>query len=236
MLGLIFLLSKKAVKPAAESYEKQKQFVTDVNHELKTPLTLILTDVEIAELELWKNEWIDGIRSAGERMSVLVNQLVLLSRMDEHRKKAQGTQFCISDAVVETVALFQPCAARKQLQFYDTIEPGLECMGDETKVRQLVSILTENAVKYCDAGGTISIHFWKRHKFHFTIQNTFAQVQDLDLKKVFDRFYRADSSRTEIDGFGIGLSIAQELVRLQKGSISASRVGDDQILFSFQIV
>lgn len=73
MLGLIFLLSKKAVKPAAESYEKQKQFVTDVNHELKTPLTLILTDVEIAESELGKNEWIDGIRSAGERMSVLVN-------------------------------------------------------------------------------------------------------------------------------------------------------------------
>ncbi|MCI7262050.1 MAG: sensor histidine kinase, partial [Clostridiaceae bacterium] len=103
ILGLFILLSKRAVKPVAESYEKQKQFITDANHELKTPLTLILSNLEIVEAEIGQNEWLDDIRIEGERMGMLVNQLVTLSRMDEEQSGLAMERFDLSGAVEDTV-------------------------------------------------------------------------------------------------------------------------------------
>ena len=110
VLILIFLLSKKAVKPIAESYEKQKQFVTDANHELKTPLTLILANLDIAEAELGQNEWLDDIRAEGHRMAELVNQLVALSRMDEEGHTLHVTEVSLGELVSDTVSEFEPLA------------------------------------------------------------------------------------------------------------------------------
>ena len=110
ILALTVLFSKRVVRPVADSYEKQKQFITDANHELKTPLTLILSNLDIVESEFGKSEWLDDIRSEGERMGLLINQMVTLSRMDESENRLLSARFDLSDLVADTVAEFQPLA------------------------------------------------------------------------------------------------------------------------------
>ena len=151
ILLLILFISKKAVKPAAESYEKQKQFVTDANHELKTPLTLILSNVDIVESEIGKNEWLDDIRSEGERMGALINQLVALSRMDEDNANLAVTEFNLSEMASDTISEFAGLAAEKQKNLSAAIEPSIWYHGDEGLIRRLLCILLDNAIKY--AGG-----------------------------------------------------------------------------------
>ena len=143
----ILLISKKAVKPAAESYEKQKQFVTDANHELKTPLTLILSNIDIIEGEIGKNEWLDDIRSEGERMGLLINQLVTLSRMDEDHANLTVTKFNLSQLLSDAVSEFAALAAEKQKNLTAVIQPSVYYHGDEELIRRLIYILLDNAVK-----------------------------------------------------------------------------------------
>lgn len=155
ILLLIIFLSKFTVRPVAESYEKQKQFITDANHELKTPLTLILSNLDIVESELGKSEWLDDIRSEGERMGTLVNQLVTLTRMDEDHSNLSISPFDLAAVISDTVSEFQPLAEEcgKKLQF--TGAPPILYNGDEGLIRRLISILLDNAVKYCDSDGMI---------------------------------------------------------------------------------
>ena len=157
VLILITLLSKRVVKPIAESYEKQKQFITDANHELKTPLTLILANLDIAETELGKNEWLDDIRIEGKRMTELVNQLVALSRMDENEREIDAVQLQLSDIVADTVSDFGVLTSENEKTLSADIEMSITCLGDETLIRRLLSILLDNAWKYCDPGGKITI-------------------------------------------------------------------------------
>ena len=157
VLLMIILFSKRAVQPAVESYEKQKQFITDANHELKTPLTLILSNLDIVESELGENEWLDDIRSEGERMSALVNQLVTLSRMDEEESNLVVSRFDLSSAAEDMVSEFCSLAAEREKELSFQIEPNIFYQGDEGLIRRLLSILLDNAVKYCDPGGSIQI-------------------------------------------------------------------------------
>ena len=138
VLILIFMLSKKAVKPIAESYEKQKQFIADANHELKTPLTLILANLDIAESELGKNEWLDDIRTEGHRMTELVNQLVALSRMDEENQVLTLTEIPFGELVSETVAEFEPLAKNKGETIIANIDEDVTCLGDEALLYRLI--------------------------------------------------------------------------------------------------
>ena len=147
VLLLIFLLSKKAVKPIAESYEKQKQFVTDANHELKTPLTLILANLDIAESELGENEWLDDIRAEGLRMTELVNQLVALSRMDEDGNVLNVSDVRLGDLVLDTVSEFEPLAKERGKAISASIDTEIEYLGDEALLHRLVGILMDNAIK-----------------------------------------------------------------------------------------
>ncbi len=222
ILLLIILMSKKAVKPIAESYEKQKQFVTDANHELKTPLTLILSNVDIVESETGKNEWLDDIRSEGERMGLLINQLVTLSRMDEDTSGLTVTDFDISDTVSDVVSEFEGLAAEKKKNLMVSAEPSIRYRGDEGLIRKLMSILLDNAVKYCDPGGQINVTLYSRgHSPILTVENTYVNVDSIKLDKLFDRFYRADKARTYTGSFGVGLSIAKGIVKKHKGDIAA---------------
>lgn len=220
ILGLFILLSKRAVKPVAESYEKQKQFITDANHELKTPLTLILSNLEIVEEEIGKNEWLDDIRIEGERMGMLVNQLVTLSRMDEEQSVLAMERFDLSNAVEDTVSEFQPLAEERDKTLTAEIEPSIIYRGEENLIRRLVSILLDNAVKYCDPGGQITLSVSKRRHPVLVVENTYRDVDQIALEKLFDRFYRADKARTFDGGFGVGLSIARGIARQHHGDIS----------------
>ena len=231
VLILIFLLSKKAVKPIAESYEKQKQFVTDANHELKTPLTLIMANVEIAELELGKNEWLDDIRSEGHRMTELVNQLVALSRMDEEGQQMNITEVSFGNLGADTVSEFEPLAKDRGKALTASIDKEITCFGDEALLHRLVGILMDNAIKYCDQGGEISVTLHRGRRVVLTVENTYSAVGEIELHRLFDRFYRADKARTFTGGYGIGLSMAKTIIEKHKGEITAYKKDSTHIGF-----
>ena len=223
ILILTVVVSKRAVRPVAESYEKQRQFITDANHELKTPLTLILSNLDIVESELGKNEWLDDIRSEGERMGLLINQLVTLSRMDESTDSVMREEFNLSNAVADTVSEFESFAEERSHTLTSSINPSVYYYGDESLIRRLTAILLDNAIKYCDAGGNIQLSLTFRRHPVLTVENTYQDVDKLELNRLFDRFYRADKARTFSGSFGIGLSIAQSIVKSHKGNIAAYR-------------
>ena len=234
VLMLIFLLSKKAVKPIAESYEKQKQFVTNANHELKTPLTLILANVDIAEAELGENEWLDDIRAEGHRMAELVGQLVALSRMDEEGHKINMTEVSFGDLVADTVAEFEPLARERGKVITAAVDQEITYVGDEALLYRLVGILMDNAIKYCDNEGEINVTLRRGRRVVLTVENTYAAVGDIELNRLFDRFYRADKARTFIGGYGVGLSMAKAIVENHKGDIIAYK--KDSTHIGFKIV
>ena len=233
-LVLIFLLSKKAVKPIAESYEKQKQFVTDANHELKTPLTLILVNLDIAETELGKNEWLDDIRGEGHRMAELVNQLVALSRMDEDGHRMNITEVSFGELVADTVAEFEPLAKERGKELVASIDKEITYRGDEALLHRLVGILMDNAIKYCDGGGEISVTLRRGRRVVLTVENTYAAIGELELNRLFDRFYRADKARKFTGGYGVGFSMAKAIIENHKGEITAYR--KDATHIGFKVV
>ena len=229
---LIVFISKRAVKPVAENYEKQKQFVTDANHELKTPLTLILSNVDIIESEIGKNEWLDDIRSEGERMGALINQLVTLARTDEDTSNFSITEFDLSNMAYDTISEFECLAAEKKKPFVFAVEPLIKYNGDEGLIRKLLSILLENAIKYCDPDGQINIKVYSKGLYPvITVENTYSDVNKVELGKLFDRFYRADKARTFTGSFGIGLSIAKGIAKKHKGDIVAYKKDSSHIGF-----
>ena len=231
VLVLIFLLSKKAVKPIAESYEKQKQFITDANHELKTPLTLILANLDIAEAELGKNEWLDDIRSEGYRMTDLVNQLVALSRMDEEGHPMNITEVSFGELVADTVSEFEPLAKDRGKALIASIEKEITYLGDEALLYRLVGILMDNAIKYCDQGGEISVTLRRGRRVVLTVENTYSAFGEIELHRLFDRFYRADKARKFTGGYGVGLSMAKAIVEKHKGEITAYKKDNTHIGF-----
>ncbi len=233
VLLLIILLSKRVVKPIAESYEKQKQFITDASHELKTPLTLILTNLDIAESELGKNEWLDDIRSEGHRMTELVNQLVELSRMDEEQP-LNISEVAFGQLVADTVSEFEPLAIERGKHINASIDKEITYLGDEAPLHRLLGILMDNAIKYCDSGGEISVNLHKGRKVILTVENTYTAVGEIELHRLFDRFYRTDKARKFTGGYGIGLSIAKAIVEKHKGEITAYK--KDAAHIGFRVV
>ena len=231
VLILIFVLSKKAVKPIAESYEKQRQFVTDANHELKTPLTLIMANVEIAELELGENEWLADIRSEGNRMAALVDQLVALSRMDEEGQTMNVTEVSFGELVADTVSEFEALARDRGKNVTASIAGDVTYRGDEALLYRLVGILMDNAVKYCDSGGEISVTLRRGRRVVLTVENTYAAVEEIEMHRLFDRFYRADKARKFTGGYGVGLSMAKAIAEKHKGEIAVYKKDSTHIGF-----
>ncbi len=232
---LIIFISKRAVKPTAESYEKQKQFITNANHELKTPLTLIRANLDILEAETGENEWISDIRDESMLMSELVNRMVLLARMDEEGSQLELREFDLSDAVADTVSLFEAAIAKSDKHLSIKLCEHARYRGDEASIRQVVSILMDNALKYCDDGGEITVSLIGDKHPILTVENSYAAVKNLELDRLFDRFYRADRARTYGTGFGIGLSMAKAIVEKHRGSITAYNVDHTKIGFRIKL-
>lgn len=221
---LVVLFSKRAIDPVVRSAQRQKQFITDASHELKTPITVIATSLKVLELEVGEHKWIEKSKAQTERLRDLVNSLVTLSRMDEEESPLKFESFPISEAVEETVGSFLDFARSEGRKLLSDIAPGLVYCGDEYAVRQLVSILLDNAIKYAPAGTTVSLSL-KKGKKGVIIRsvNQCEPVSPDDLDKLFDRFYRTDHARsTSAGGFGVGLSIARSIAQAHRGSIRAS--------------
>ena len=224
---LIILLSRQVFRPVEESYRKQKQFITDASHELKTPLTIIDANVEVMEMEHGESQWTKSIHNQTKRLANLTAELVTLSRLDEQREM-QFLDFSLSDAVNETLENFQIPIEASGKQLTCEVERNLTLKGEEQQIWKVLSILMDNALKYSCEKGEISVSVFQRGKWkHILVENQTVEQKQGDLKEVFERFYRADASRSsEIPGYGIGLSTAQAIVQAHKGKISAQGVGD----------
>ncbi|MGI6030092.1 MAG: sensor histidine kinase [Eubacteriales bacterium] len=219
---LLLILSRHIVRPVAESYEKQKQFITDAGHELKTPMTIISADVDLAEMECGENQWLTDIRRQADRLTGLTNDLIYLSRMEEEQPKLQCIEFPLSDVTEEMALPFLAPAKSQEKELMIHIQPMLSCNGDEKAIRQLISILLDNALKYSPAGGQLELRLEKQGRNAlFTVTNTTSQpVDENKLSHLFDRFYRSDQSRnSQTGGYGLGLSIARSIVLAHKGKI-----------------
>ncbi len=223
---VIVILSGKIIKPIAESYEKQKQFITDAGHEIKTPLTIINANADILEMELNEpNESLIDIKEQAKRLKTLTEDLVMLSRMEENDRQMPKIEFPISEVVTETVGSFKNLAVNEGKEFICNIEPMLTLNGNDKAIRQLVSILLDNALKYSNEGGTISLNLVRQNRsVILSVYNTInIDITSEQLKYVFDRFYRTDASRnSETGGHGIGLSIAKAIVISHDGKIKAT--------------
>ena len=220
---LIVLFSKRAIKPVIESNRKQKQFITDASHELKTPITVISTSLGVLEMEVGKQKWIDKAKAQTEKLTELVNSLVTLSKMDEEDSPLNVRDFNVSDAVRETAGSFSDFAEQSGHALQISVAPALRYSGDEYSIRQLTSILLDNAIKYADKGTPIKFSLEKDRKgIVITSENESEGIDVSELDKLFDRFYRADKSRnSQTGGFGIGLSIARSIAEAHRGSIEA---------------
>lgn len=231
---IIAFFSGRIIRPISESYEKQKQFITDAGHEIKTPLTIINANVDVLEMELEQNECLEDIKQQTKRLTALTNDLVLLAHMEESSDSLQMIDFPVSDVVSEMVSSFKILAQAQNKAFICNIQPMLTMKGNGKAIGQLVSLIMDNAMKYCPEKGVITLDFEKRGRaLHLTVLNTTEmEIQQENLLHVFDRFYRTDLSRnSETGGHGIGLSVAKAIVTAHGGKIyAASKDGH-----SFQI-
>ena len=230
---LVLFWSKKIFKPVAESYEKQKRFITDASHEIKTPLTIIDANTEVIEMVNGESEWTQNTRDQVKRLTALTNQMVALSRLDENPEPKEKAEFDLSDVAYEVIDHFSSLSEVRGKKISADIEDGIKYTGDENSIRQLISILVDNAMKYAVGSADIDISLKRDgRKVRFVLRNLTEGMDEGSQDILFERFYRPDSSRnSETGGSGIGLSLARSIVEAHKGKISARCDRDGYITF-----
>lgn len=237
MLFIVILLSKRAILPIARNMEKQKQFVTNAGHEIKTPLAIILANTEAMELHNGESKWSRNIREQTLRLNGLMQNLLTLAKMDESVGKVAATDFSASELLEETLEPFYEAASLKKISIAKDIQPDVKIHASSEQLRQLYSILLDNAVKYTEEGGRIEVSLRKRErKMLFRVENTCENLPKGNPEQLFDRFYRGNDARTQKSGgYGIGLSAARAIVEAQNGLIEASYKGKNIIEFTVRL-
>lgn len=223
LITVIFAIaSKRAVRPFEINSNRQKQFITDASHELKTPLAIISANAEVLQYKGDGNEWTQNIIDQTKHMGKLINQLLVLAKLDEVQEKSEKQEVDLKQLLEETIEPFEEVATQKKVTLKLHLEEGVTIRVNREQIAQLVSILTENAAKYVNDGGKIVWRLTKtQHGAVLVVKNT-TEKELPDTKRMFDRFYRSDSSRSsKTGGQGIGLSIAKKIVDSHKGSITA---------------
>ena len=218
---LIVLISKRVIAPIQETYIKQKQFITGASHELKTPLAIISSNADVLEMMNGDSKWTQNIHNQVDRLTSLVNSLVVFSRMEE-KDTVERTRFDLTNALESRIEDFDELANFQKKNIVTDIDPDLYYFGEEASIVQLMDILLENAIKYAPEDSGISVSLKKNRKYAILKVSNKATVQKGDLSKVFERFYRLDESRNSaIKGYGIGLSMAQLIAEKHKETIRA---------------
>ncbi len=230
---VILFASKRFIRPVEQNSLKQKQFIADAGHELKTPLAIISANTEVLEMTCGENDWTSSIRKQTGRMAGLVNNMLALAKMEERVDKKSFTSFSLSEIVENTADSFAVIAEQGGKKIKLSVWPGITLNGDEKSISELVTILVDNAVKYARVGTVVDIRLSRKNKsIIFETENFLINNEALDTERLFDRFYRADKSRSrETGGYGIGLSIAKAVAEKHKGSISAE-IQDGKIVFT----
>jgi len=230
---LILFFSKRAIRPFVENLERQRQFVTDASHELKTPLAILSADLGLIEDSCRGNQWLKSAKMQIFRLDKLIKDLVELARTEETVKGDTVTEFSVSEIACACVDAFCPLAEAEGKTLTAEIEGGIYIRGVQDNLFRLCSILLDNAVKYCDPDGNIRMTLTRKGRnAYISVSDPCANLDPAQLPRYFDRFYRADSSRTRATGgYGIGLSTAKAIVTRHRGRIS-SHYADGVITFT----
>ncbi len=238
LIVISFFLSCLAVKPIERSWEKQKRFIADASHELKTPLTSILAGVDILQSGSEESgKWLGNIKAEALRMSGLVSDLLFLAKTDETENVGEFTTVDLSDAVWSCLLSFESVFFEMNKELQSTVEAGLFVKGNSDRLKQTVMILLDNAAKYSKEASAVSLTLQKMHdKARLTVHNSGAVISPSDIARIFDRFYRADKARAGSEsGFGLGLSIAHTIVEAHGGKITAESSAQSGTTFTVQL-
>ena len=227
---LLWVISDKIVNPMMDGYEKQKTFITNAGHDIKTPITIIDADAELLEMEIGENEWLKDIKKQTARLATLTGELIYLSRMEE-QEHPPFVDFPISEVIEEVVSSFGAPAKTRNITISSQLPPAIYYNGDEGAIKKLITLLLDNAIKYSPDGETVNITL-KKTSFGIAIRisNVATNISSLSVKRMFDRFYRSDEARGTGGGFGIGLSVASAIVGAHKGKISAEKQGERLVI------
>ena len=232
---LVTLASRKAIEPTIRNMEQQKQFITNASHELKTPLTVISTNMELLQMELPENQWIKSTRKQTTQMQHLVDELVYLSRMEEENAPLIMESVSLTSLIRETSEPFIAMAEYQGKNMDVTAADSLTLRGDRASLQRLLSTLLENAVKYASPEGRILVRAQNegRHILMTVSNDVSRPLTEEQCRQLFNRFYRADASRSKEkqSGFGIGLAIAAAIVEKHGGTISAA-MEDQRLVFT----
>lgn len=222
---VISVVSSWAIRPYVRNYEKQKRFITNAGHELKTPLAIISANTELQELMTGENEWTESTKDQVNRLSNLINQMVSLARLEEQPDIAL-VDVDFSSLVQKAAQDFKSVAEKAGKDYQIRVQDDIHVKASQDELYELISILIDNACKYCDEDGQIFVTLTKakrRKRARLIVSNSYADGKNVDYSRFFDRFYREDESHNHKQaGYGIGLSMAESLVNLFKGKIAAS--------------
>lgn len=221
---VVYILAKKVsktiVKPVEETLEKQKQFISDASHELKTPLAVIEANSDVLEDKVGKNKWITYIQNEVQSMNKLVNDLLLLAKMEDatcnnHRN------FNLSKEVKMIISVFESMAYEKQIDIITNIQDGIEFNGDKEDIKHILSTLIDNGIKHTENGRKITIELSKeKNEIKIQVKNEGEPIPEEEQLKIFERFYRVDKARNrEEKRYGLGLAIAKKTVEKYNGMI-----------------
>ncbi len=222
---MVSIFSGKIIKPFVANYEKQRRFITNAGHELKTPLAIISANNELVEMMNGESEWTKSTADQVSRLTGLINRMVTLARLEEQ------PEIVLSDLDFSTITKdaaedFKGPVVRNGKTFIMDIQPNIHIKAEEKSIFELVTLLVDNANKYCDNKGKVVVKLSKANrlsKARLEISNTYAAGKDVNYSKFFERFYREDESHNnKKSGYGIGLSMAENMVKLFKGNISVS--------------
>ncbi len=246
MLVVIYFTSRyfagRSIAPVKDAFLKQQRFIADASHELKTPLAVIHTNADVLlansdNVIRDQAKWLHAIKSETERMKTLTNDLLYLTQMDDARTEVLYAPFDLSDAVESIILTLEAVIFEHNIALKYDIEPGLFVHGNAEQMKQVVMILLDNAIKYTPPGGSIELNLRKQHHDPLlTVSNTGPGIQPEHLDRIFDRFYRADASRSrKHGGYGLGLAIAKAIVEQHKGKIYARSVPNEVTTFYVQL-
>ena len=217
--------SNFAIRPYIKNYENQKRFITNAGHELKTPLAIISANTELQELMTGENEWTESTKDQVKRLSNLINQMVVLARLEE-QPDVTLVDVNFSEVVKKVAGNFKSVIEKAGKKYEIKLQEDIHVKATEDELYELVSILIDNACKYCDEDGQIFVTLTKAKRgkrARLTVAHSYADGKNVDYSRFFDRFYREDESHNQKQpGYGIGLSMAESLVRIFKGRIWVS--------------
>ena len=234
---IVAVASGLILKPIIESYEKQKRFITDAGHEMKTPLAIISANAEVIEMESGESQWTEGIKNQASRLATLTEKLVILSKMEEGDIKLTMGNFSLSEAFFEQCEQYKSQAVSKNVRFDVNVSENVTCHGNAGEIGRFISLMLDNAFRYCNVGGYVRVEVQKLPTFiEMRFENSTDGVEKGNLDIWFERFYRRDKSRNSgTGGSGIGLSVAKAIVKAHGGHIHAFSDDGERVVFVAKI-